>query len=128
MFLVEQAWWYYEVCVCGSVGCSSDGVQQHSRRGSPLARALQRAHASPLTPQLLPPSQDNIRDTNGLRSYNLRDFAQLVFKTCPELRKHVVRALSLSVASGPSFIPPPLLSLLLSIPHPPSHCLPPTSA
>ncbi|KAI8473512.1 MAG: hypothetical protein J3K34DRAFT_410962 [Monoraphidium minutum] len=44
MFLVEQAWWYYE---------------------------------------------DNVRDTSGLRGYNLRDFAELVFKTCPELRKHV---------------------------------------
>ncbi|GBF94062.1 mRNA-decapping enzyme subunit [Raphidocelis subcapitata] len=44
MFLVEQAWWYYE---------------------------------------------DNLRDGSALRSYNLRDFAELIFKNCPELRKHV---------------------------------------
>lgn len=46
MFLVEQAWWYYE---------------------------------------------DNVRDANGLRSYSLRDFAELVFRACPELKRHAVR-------------------------------------
>lgn len=45
--------------------------------------------------------QDNIRDTNGLRSYNLRDFTELVFKTCPELRKHLV-----SSAKGGTSLPP----------------------
>jgi hypothetical protein len=44
---------------------------------------------SPAAPP--PPQQDNIRDSNThLRSYNLRDFAELVFKNCPELKKHVV--------------------------------------
>ena len=55
MFLVEQAWWYYE---------------------------------------------DNVRDANGLRSYSLRDFAELVFRACPELKRHAVRRARLGWLAG----------------------------
>jgi hypothetical protein len=55
------------------------------RRGGMRAASPRRA------PGPYPTPQDNVRDAQGLRAYNLRDFAELVFKTCPELRKHVVR-------------------------------------
>jgi hypothetical protein len=85
---------------------SRAGALASKTRSGPLLlahRAPQNCHPAA--------SQDNVKDTNNLRSYNLRDFAELVFRTCPELRKHVVSSCAAAAAAARPRAAAPALAL-----------------
>lgn len=89
MFLVEQAWWYYEV---GRASQAAGRAREESQPGSggepPFRGPLRLRQCSPTRCRRRRALQDFVREkpaTAHLRSYTLKEFVGLLFERCPGL-------------------------------------------